>query len=98
MPSTSGIFGGAEQYNLNGFPGHPLTSILSYDYHSAVNAADAMVLPDKKEDTKLEVEKKKGQYYLIILATTLNGKLKNRYYRYSDDYNNCVEVKAGKKR
>jgi|GEM_PF-3562946 len=86
-----------EEYLLGGFPENPLTSILSYDYHSSVDTSDAPGQANKEEDTKLEIEKRKGQYYRIKLATTLNGRLKNTYYRYSDEYNSLVKVKAGRR-
>ena len=79
-----------EEYNLSGFPGQPLTPILSYSYHLSVD--DDRGMPKKEENTQLETIKKKGQYYQIKLVTNTNGRRKNVYYRYSEESNSCVEV------
>jgi hypothetical protein len=79
-----------EEYNLNGFPGSPLSSILSYQYHHSVY--DEPGLANEEDNAVLKVVQRKKQYSLIQLVTTVNGRRKTKSYQYSDDENSFVPV------
>lgn len=72
-----------EEYNLNGFPNHTLSPILSYLYYSSQEHGG-------EEKTELEFIKKKKQYYSARLVRTVRGKKKVSLYRYSDEYSSYL--------
>lgn len=94
--STGAEEAGAELYaieakNIKGYPQTSLREILSYPYVSSSEEEPGMAA--RNEHTTLEVVKREKQYYLVRLATTLNGKRwKIKDYHYSDDEDRYVPV------